>query len=274
MKKSFLFICLSAAALVACNNNSSKNGHAANNSDSTKAAAKNVIATKGGVSLSYFIQSPDFADASLTLVEPHSVKDCLIPGNILFKYDVKNFKLSDQTNGAATCDCNNSNKGQHIHQIINNQPYVARYKDTFYSDLKPGNYVHLAFLSRSYHESVKNKNAYSLVQFKVGETKEPSADLTGPLMFYSRPKGEYKGKDTANVLLDFYLVNTDLSPDGNKVKATINGNEFILTKWTGYGLSGLKMGENTIKLELVDKDGKLIQGPYNSVERKIKLSAQ
>ena len=268
MKKSFLFICLSAVTLAACSNTGAKSA------DSNKEVISNVIAAKGGVTLSYFIQSPDFADASLALVEPHTVKDCLMPGNILFKYDVKNFKLTDQTNGAAMCDCNNSNKGQHIHQIINNQPYVARYKDTFYSDLKPGNYVHLAFLSRSYHESVKNKNAYALTQFKVGETTEKSVDLKGPLLFYSRPKGEYKGKDTANVLLDFYLVNTDLSPNGNKVKATINGNEFILTKWTGYGLSGLKMGENTIKLELVDKHDKLIPGPYNSVERKIKLSAQ
>jgi hypothetical protein len=268
MKKSFLFIFLSSVTLAACSSMGAKNA------DSSKDVVNNVIATKGGVTLSYFIQSPDFPDASLTMIEPHTVKDCLMPGNILFQYDVKNFKLTDQTNGAAMCDCNNSNKGQHIHQIINNQPYIARYKDTFYSDLKPGNYVNLAFLSRSYHESVKNKNAYVLTQFKVGETKEKSVGLSSPLLFYSRPKGEYKGKDTANVLLDFYLVNTNLSPKGNKVIATINGNEFTLTKWTGYGLSGLKMGENTIKLELVNKDGKLIPGPYNSVERKIKLSAQ
>ena len=269
-----VYVCLSVSLLAACNNNPKNAAQTANNADSTKAATKNVIATKNGVTLSYFIQSPDFADASLKLIEPASDKDIAIPGNVLFKYEVKNFKLTDQTPGAPTCDCNNSNKGQHIHQIINNKPYTARYKDTFYSDLKPGNYINLAFLSRSYHESVKNKNAYSLIQFKIGDTKEASVDLSGPLLFYSRPKGEYVGKDTANVLLDFYLVNTDLSPDGNKVKATINGNEFILTKWTGYGLSGLRMGENTIKLELVDKDGKLIPGPYNSVERTIKLSAK
>jgi len=274
MKKSFLYICLSAVSLTACNNNPKNAAQTTNNADSTKTVIKNVLASKNGISLSYFIQSPDFADASLKLAEPVITDKCLMPGNILFRYDVKNFKLTDQTNGASTCDCSNSNKGQHIHQIINNKPYIARYKDTFYSNLEPGNYINLAFLSRSYHESVKNKNAYSLVQFKVGDTKEKSADITGPLLFYSRPKGEYVGKDTANVLLDFYLVNTDLSPDGNKVKATINGNEFILTKWTGYGLSGLHLGENTIKLELIDKDGKLIPGPYNSVERTIKLSAK
>jgi len=273
MKRLFVILCLSPLALVSCQNAKTTSQSAAIVDFST-AKTGNVIETKNGISLSYFIQTPDFPDASLKQIEPVNGKEIAAPGNVLFRFDVKNFKLTDQTDGAARCDCNNSNKGQHIHQIINNGPYTARYKDTFYSDLKPGNYVQLAFLSRSYHESVKNKNAYVLTQFKVGDTKDKPVDLSGPLLFYSRPKGEYKGSDTANVLLDFYLVNTDLSPRGNKVKATINGNEFILTKWTGYGLSGLKMGENTIKLELIDKHGKLIPGPYNSVERKIKLSAK
>jgi hypothetical protein len=237
-------------------------------SDSSKNA--NVIATKNGITLSYFIQSPEFADASLTQSEPKNpVKKA---GNTLFKYEVKNFKLTDQTPGAVQCNCNNSDKGQHIHQILNGAPYLARYKDTFYSDLKDGHYINLCFLSRSFHESVKNKNAFVLSQFNVGSAKDKDVDLSGPLLFYSRPKGEYKGKDTKNLLLDFYLVNTDLSETGNKVKATINGTEFILTKWAAYAIGGLPMGENNIKLELVDKDGKNIPGPYNTVERKIKLS--
>lgn len=33
------------------------------------------------------------------------------------------------------------------------------------------------------------------------------------------------------------------------------------------------MGENTIKLELIGEDGKVLPGPYNSVERTITLKA-
>jgi hypothetical protein len=90
-------------------------------------------------------------------------------------------------------------------------------------------------------------------------------------MFYSRPKGEYKGLDTERVILDFYLVNTDLSSDGNKVRATINGEQFLIDKWAPYFMEGLPMGESTIKLELVDHTGNIIDGPFNSVERTISL---
>jgi hypothetical protein len=33
------------------------------------------------------------------------------------------------------------------------------------------------------------------------------------------------------------------------------------------------MGEVTIKLELIDAEGNLIEGPFNSVTRTVKLSA-
>jgi hypothetical protein len=268
MKKLIYSLVLSSL-LFACNTGS-KNKADETKGDGDTAKSKNVVASKNGITLSYFVQTPEFADASLEMKEPAiPIKKA---GNTLFQYEIKNFKLTEQTPGAPGCNCNNSDKGQHIHQILNGAPYLARYNDTFYSDLKDGHYINLCFLSRSFHESVKNKNAFSLVQFNVGPNPNNDINLSGPLLFYSRPKGEYKGKDTKNLLLDFYLVNTDLSPDGNKVKATINGTEFILTKWVAYAISGLPMGENTIKLELVDKDGKNIPGPYNTVERKIKLT--
>jgi hypothetical protein len=275
MKKILSIAALSFLALFGCNHSKSgdKTGAAsdssAKNQDSGKQNAS-VVAVKNGITISYFVQTQDFADASLKILKPEAV--IKKAGNTLFQYDVKNFKLTEQTPGATGCNCNNSDKGQHIHQILNGGPYMARYKDTFYTDLKEGHYVNLCFLSRSFHESVKNKNAFVLSQFNVGASKEKDANLSGPLLFYSRPKGEYKGKDTKNLLLDFYLVNTDLSADGNKVRATINGTEFILVKWAAYAINGLPMGENTIKLELVDKEGNPVAGPYNSIQRKIKLT--
>lgn len=91
-------------------------------------------------------------------------------------------------------------------------------------------------------------------------------------MFYSRPKGEYKGYETKYVLLDFYLVNTELSKKGNKVIAEINGVEFIIDSWVPFIIEGLPAGESTIKLSLVDRNGDLVKTMYNPVERKIVLS--
>jgi hypothetical protein len=62
-----------------------------------------------------------------------------------------------------------------------------------------------------------------------------------------------------------------LDPKGNRVKATINGSEFIIEQWQPYIMEGLPLGENTVSLELVDKDGNFVDGPFNKVQRKFTL---
>lgn len=124
-----------------------------------------------------------------------------------------------------------------------------------------------------YRESLKHRTAYDLRVITVGKVTTPlNVDLAGKHMFYSRPKGEYTGKDAQKVMLDFYLVNTTLGPDDNKVRATINGTEFMLDQWAPYMMEGLPMGQNTVKLELVDASGNLVPGPYNSVTRTFTLA--
>ena len=156
----------------------------------------------------------------------------------VFSFDISNYELGAQTKNDIENQLANSDKGQHIHFIVNNGPYSAHYTNNFKKKLDKDNNVILAFLSRSYHESVKNPNAFILTQ--IGENK---IDLNKEFLFYSRPKGIYKGKDTEKLLLDFYLINTTISPNGNKVKATINDAEFIITEWAPYYLEGLPKGE-------------------------------
>ena len=182
-----------------------------------------------------------------------------------FSFEIENYELGAQTINNVNNDLANSAKGQHIHFIVNNGPYSAHYNQDFSADVNDGDVV-LAFLSRSYHESVKNPNAYVLTQ--IGEEK---VDLNSEFLFYSRPKGTYKGKDTEKLLLDFYLINTTISPEGNKVKATINNTEFIITEWAPYYLQGLPKGDVKIKLELVNSEGELIDSPFNPSIRNVTL---
>ena len=184
----------------------------------------------------------------------------------VFSFDISNYELGAQTKNDIESQLANSAKGQHIHFIVNNGPYSAHYTNNFKKKLEKDNNVILAFLSRSYHESVKNPNAFILTQ--IGENK---IDLNKEFLFYSRPKGIYKGKDTEKLLLDFYLINTTISPNGNKVKATINDAEFIITEWAPYYLDGLSKGEVKIKLELINSDGKLVDSPFNPSVRTVIL---
>ena len=196
-----------------------------------------------------------------------SLEDIKIDENdYTFSFDVSDYTLGMQSIKDFNYTLANSKKGQHIHFIVNNGPYSAHYSESFTKKLDEKNNIILAFLSRSYHESVKNSNAYVLTQ-----TGNEKIDLTDEFLFYSRPKGTYKGVDTEKLLLDFYLVNTNLSSSGNKVKATIQDTEFIIEEWAPYYIEGLPKGEIKIKLELIDASGNLIDSPFNPSNRTVIL---
>ena len=213
------------------------------------------------ISITKVLGSPEYANAKLSLDEPIIVED-----GYEFSFNTDQYELGLQTLKDFEYSLANSAKGQHIHFIVNNDPYSAHYNEKFYKKLEGDSNVILAFLSRSYHESVKNRNAFVLTQ--IGEQK---IDLSNEFLFYSRPKGTYKGSDTEKLLLDFYLVNTDISTDGNKVKATIQDKEFIIDEWATYYIEGLEKGEVKIKLELIDALGNLIDTPFNPSERTVTL---
>ena len=214
------------------------------------------------ISITKFEGSPEFSNSKLSLSQIQKNN---------FSFNVENYELGIQTDGAIDNGLANSAKGQHIHMIINNGPYSAHYESDFSKDLNEGDNLILFFLSRSFHESVKNPNAYALIQVSSEINGEDPFDLNSEFLFYSRPKGVYKGADTKKLLLDFYLVNTEISTQGNKVRATINDSEFIIDEWSPYYIEGLSLGEVTIKLELLNSNGELIKSPFNPVIRKVML---
>lgn len=262
MKRLFLsFVALTSLTFYGCDSTKTTSEEQTD-ADTTQTESQEITITP-------VTDFPEYSDAMLEMNEPME-NATISEDSVNFSYNVKNFELGTQTENN-NMNLANSGDGQHIHLIFNNEPYHAHYGTDFKMDLEDDHYIALSFLSRSYHMSVKNPDAYVLRQFTVGDAEAKEADLTAPHMFYSRPKGEYSGADTENLLLDFYLVNTELSETGNKVRATINGEEFMISKWEPYVIQGLPMGEVTIKLELLDSEGNLIEGPFNSVERTVTL---
>jgi len=229
---------------------------------------------KGGIKIYAADKSADFPDAELHLSSPVTGAT-IAEGKDTFNFEVKNYTLGAQTPDADQKLCANSAKGQHIHFILDNAPYFASYNSQIVQDVKSGHHVLLAFLSRSYHESLKHKKAYILKEFNVGKDAKDNFNEKSAHLFFSRPKGEYVGeKEVKRVMLDFYLVNCELSEKGYKVRATINGTEFIFTKWQPYFIEGLPLGANKIKLELLDKKGEPVKSPFNGAERIITLKTE
>lgn len=199
--------------------------------------------------------------------------------------DVENYELGVQTVTERAKEIANSDKGQHAHIILDNDPYMADYeagKPFEIGALEEGPHTLVVFPSRSYHESVKSPGAADIVNFYVGkEGGEFMLDKAGPTIIYSRPKGEYKGDGARKIMLDFYLNNVELSPDGYKAKYTVkkkdsDGEEasIVLTEWTPAFVSGLTSGDHVVTLQLLDKDGNVVEGPFNNTERVITVVAE
>lgn len=217
--------------------------------------------------LTPFGASTEYADASITSMKYQN-------GQFVFTLGESDYKLGVQTPDAEQKMCANSDQGQHIHLIVDNEPYAAYYVPSFQHDVSNGEHYLLAFLSRSYHESLKH-DAASVAQKVMVNNKSITAqeDITQPMLFYSRPKGTYTGKSqTDKVMLDFYLVNAALGTD-YMVKADINGETHMIETWQPYYIEGLPMGDNTITLTLVDREGNAVDAPLNPVSRTFTLVA-
>src|SRR4051812_48279929 len=126
--------------------------------------------------------------------------------------------------------------GNHIHVILDNQPYEAYYNIDQPFELRnvaDGEHTLRVFPSRPWHESFKNDGAFQMVKFTIksgganpqqpataggqpvsstpaaGEGKDvlPSnsgpVDFDKPLLTYSRPKGDYKDAEADAVMIDF-----------------------------------------------------------------------
>ena len=238
--------------------------------ESKKVAEKmpeKVVAPAAKYTLTPFQPSQDYAKAT---IESMFYKD----GTFNFEVGGEGYELGQQTPDAGAKMCANSGKGQHIHLIVGTAPYAAKYVGEFAHEVADGDHQLLAFLSRSYHESIKSPAAFvGLNATIVGGTMTKSEPITDPTLFYSRPKGTYVGKaNTDKVMLDFYLLNAGLGSDYS-LKADINGEVHTLSKWQPYYIEGLPMGENTVTLTLLDKAGNKVVSPINPVSRTFTLKA-
>jgi hypothetical protein len=222
-----------------------------------------------------------------------------------------------------------SGKGNHIHVILDNQPYEAYYDLNQPFELRnviAGKHTLRVFPSRPWHESYKNAGAFQMVEFTVksggdaskptttrdgqmmgaptkspGTKSEPSrsapastnpaparegkamagsnagdVDMNKPLLTYSRPKGDYSGADADPIMIDFWLTNASLQGQGGdyRVRYTIDATTTgFMDVWDPVWLTGWTNGKHTVKLELIDKNGQVVEnGGYNSTTREINIA--
>jgi len=167
--------------------------------------------------------------------------------------------------------------GPHVHLFLDDQPYTAIYsteEPVVLTDVSPGTHTLRAFASRPWHESFKNEGAYAQVTFHVlTETGNNAPDPQQPLLTYSRPQGGYGAEP---IMLDFYLTKAPLhflasEPKDDisdwRIRATINGESFLIDRWEPIYLSGFAEGDNWVKLEFLGEEGEPLPNAFNTTAR-------
>jgi len=181
---------------------------------------------------------------------------------------------------------------QHVHLILDNHPYKPIYdpkapvklSDLMGGDpINEGEHIIVAFPSRANHESVKTKDALSILSFWVGKKGPNATDLKKqPMLVYSRPKGDYKGMMASHVIVDWQLLNAQLGDGKDHVHITVTGpgiDDKLEAKAMAFGppyfLDNLQNGIYTVKLELMSGSGadmKVVPGSaWNSTTRSIRI---
>ena len=255
---------------------------------------KDMMASRGG---------QDEATPTLKIIEPKpdaTVASSTVKVQLALSGDLKGYKPHMDPD---------TKMGNHIHVILDNQPYDAYYdldRDFELRNVSDGEHTLRVFPSRPWHESYKDAGAFQMVKFTVknggADTTKPATTNAGnimsnantaptpegadvqpstggavdpkkPLLTYSRPKGEYKGADADAIMIDFWLANAQLKDDGGpyRVRYSVDGGEpKYIDKWAPIWLSGWVTGKHSVKLELVDAEGAVIDnGGYNSTTREI-----
>ncbi|HLM56020.1 MAG TPA: hypothetical protein VK422_07795 [Pyrinomonadaceae bacterium] len=309
-------VCCALAALTSgCSSDMNANRGA--NSNSNASAAASPASTPAAQQALSEVERPqkikdqsaqrgeqDAAAPAVRIVEPRegsTVNGSTVPVKLQISGDLKGYMPhKDPATGM----------GNHIHVILDNQPYEAYYNLDQPFELRnvsEGKHTLRVFASRPWHESYKNDGSFQMVTFEVkggGDATKPTTTATGermaspsaspaaspegkevasstggavdrskPLLTYSRPKGEYKGPDADAIMIDFWLSNAKLRGDGGdyRVRYSVDGGEAkYIDKWAPIWLAGWAAGKHTVKVELVDKAGSLVEnGGYNSTARDI-----
>jgi hypothetical protein len=235
-------------------------------------------------------RTPESSTVVLKIAIPSPGQVVGVPTWIQFRIDGYALGAASQFDRAS--EIAETEMGQTVHVVIDNYPYFpinepaldpfdegGYYYDMSYKfeipyRLSTGMHTIRMFPARSFGESLKGENTFAALKFYVGsEIDKSDMDLSKPYITYNEPSDQIPLSESQPVLLDFYVTNANLSPDGYKVRLTIDGlvNRMI-TSWQPYYIYGLKRGRHTIRLELLDSGNKIVPGVFNDVKQSITVN--
>ena len=227
--------------------------------------------------------SPQPDEAELTIVFPKE-GEIEKTQTSLVEIRMRGFPIGTMSSLPRRDDIAVSEKGQTIHVVVDNHPYFMvcgpsvdpfEQKGNYYEadfrikipfSLEKGLHILRAFPARAFGESLKGEKVFQTMYFYVKEKDKIPSFLNQPYITYNEPSGQIPLKEGQPILLDFYVSNATITPDGYKVKLTIDNKEIrYLTEWAPYYIYGLKKGQHKVHLQLLDAKNLPVKDVFNNV---------
>lgn len=249
-----------------------------------------VSFSSAAINVAPVVPTPYQENAKIEIISP---KNMQMENSYPIKMQVKvtNYAIGTDSDFPRKNEIKNSSIGQAIKVIIDNNPSFSKVTDLINpnnneetnveqifqfnlpENIKEGEHLLRAYLTRSFGESLKSPLAFTSSTFYY-KNKSPlkEADLKKPFLTLNEPGSNGIYDDSKPILLDFYVNNCKLSKDGYKVKLSIdNEAPQYLDKWTPYYIYGLRKGSHQIELQLVDKKNTPVPGLLNTVKTNLEI---
>jgi hypothetical protein len=160
--------------------------------------------------------------------------------------------------------------GLHLKVIVDNQAPITHFdvEEPLLLNLNPGTHTIRVIAVRPWGEAYRNLPAFAHVTFNVVEADDenaPKFEVGTGLITVVSPSGSYGAEP---ILVDYLVDGVNLG--GAQVRYTLNGESELTTDRGPLYLTGWQPGQNELVLELVNRDGNLLENAgYTRVERTI-----
>ncbi|WP_026953034.1 hypothetical protein [Algoriphagus mannitolivorans] len=200
--------------------------------------------------------SSQYPDAILELYSPLG-NQIFRPGKVPFEFNIKNFPIENNTPGVPT-----------LFTIINGSDPIGQLSPIFQRELTQGTYRVVGYLVDKEGISLKNFGNYIDRDFMVGDSR-PFPYSAEPFLAVNFPRNGNVLAVGEDMIVDFLVLGGDMDLDGLKVKILVNDFEYEIDHMSPVRVENLPPGAYQVKIQLLRKDGKELEGPFSLVSKSV-----
>ena len=200
--------------------------------------------------------SSQYPDAILELYTPLG-NQIFRPGKVPFEFNVKNFTLDTSNPGTP-----------HLFTIINGGDPVGQLSPIFQKELTQGTYRVVGYLVDEEGHALKNFGTYVDRDFMVGDSRAFPYSAE-PFLAVNFPRNGNVLASGEDLIVDFLVLGGDMELDDLKVKILVNDYAYEIDHMAPVRVENLPPGAYQVKIQLLRKDGKELEGPFSLVSKSV-----